>query len=95
VGRSVGGEGLATATASTQHGRQKAQCKSCGTGRCENGRRGSRCRGCGTGYSQHGHQKGWSGRDLLDLAANGHNGRRAGFTRGPLRARAPEVPART
>jgi hypothetical protein len=43
------------------HGRQKSQCKDCGTGHCLHGRRKDRCKDCrskaGAGYCQHGRLK--------------------------------------
>jgi hypothetical protein len=41
-----------------EHGRQKRQCKECGTGRCEHGRSKYKCKDCGTGYCEHGRVKG-------------------------------------
>ena len=40
-----------------QHGRQKRQCKECGTGYCQHGQQKSQCKDCGTGYCQHGRLK--------------------------------------
>jgi hypothetical protein len=38
---------------SAQHGRQKHQCKDCGTGHCEHGRQRGKCKDRGTGHCQH------------------------------------------
>jgi hypothetical protein len=45
-------------TAACLHGRQKSQCKDCGTGHCLHGRRKEMCRDCGTGHCLHGRRKG-------------------------------------
>jgi hypothetical protein len=40
------------------HGRQKAQCKECGTGYCQHNRLKHRCKDCGSGYCEHKRIKG-------------------------------------
>jgi hypothetical protein len=40
-----------------EHGRQKHQCKECGTGYCHHNRQKYQCKECGTGYCIHGRQK--------------------------------------
>jgi hypothetical protein len=37
-----------------KHGRNKSQCKDCGTGNCTHGRQKAQCKDCGTGNCTHG-----------------------------------------
>jgi hypothetical protein len=78
------------------HGRNKHECRDCGTGHCVHGRLKYRCNDCGTGHCVHGPHRKSQCKDC----GTGHcvHGRlkreplQGGLRYGLLRARAPEEP---